>query len=254
MVEERFPDVCLICSPTNEGFAKAVNRGAAVAHGQHLLCLNSDARLFPGALAALLAIVEVRPRAGAVGARVLNPDGTLQASHAAFPTLGRELLILSGLGRLLHGPAYPSHRAEEVAPRPADYVSGACMLVRRAAFDEVGGFDERYFLYAEEVDLCYGLRAHRWEVWYQPAAQVVHRGGASSAERGREREAALYRSRIRFFRKHYGDRAAARLTACIYAITAAKIVFHRTLRLASHGRWGRDIVAWRDLTSALRDA
>lgn len=127
------------------------------------------------------------------------------------------------------------------------------MLVRRKAIEEVGALDEHYFMYAEEVDWCYAMRQGGWAVWYQPEATVVHVGGGSSRHRLPQREADLYRSRVRFFQKHYGRRAARLLKAQIYAITAAKLGLHPLLRLFSGGRYGRPVVSLRQLAAALRE-
>jgi N-acetylglucosaminyl-diphospho-decaprenol L-rhamnosyltransferase len=186
---------------------------------------------------------------------LLNPDGSFQASHTPFPTLRQEFLILTGLGRLLYGRWYPSHGPEQdKGPQVVDYVGGACLLVRREAFEDVGGLDEGYFMYAEEVDWCYAVREAGWQVWYQPAAKVIHWGGGSSQDRRPQREGDLYRSRVQFFRKHYGDGAARLLKAQIYALTAVKLVVHRMLRLVSGGRYGRPVVSLRYLSRGLREA
>jgi N-acetylglucosaminyl-diphospho-decaprenol L-rhamnosyltransferase len=248
MVRDRFPLVRLICNQENAGFAKAINQAAALSTGRYMLFLNSDARLLPQAVGALRAVAEAQVRAGVVGAQLHNADGSFQASHARFPTLGQEFLILSGLGRLLYGRAYPSYAAhQERGPQLVDWVSGACLLVRRAAFDALGGFDTGYFMYAEEVDLCYRMRSAGWQTWYEPAAHVLHVGGASSLARRTAFEADLYRSRVRFVRTHYGAAAAARLKLLVYCVTAIKIAIHGCLRGLSGARYGRPVVALRDL-------
>src|SRR4030042_2091204 len=110
------------------------------------------------------------------------------------------------------------------------------MLVRRQAFEEVGGLDEGYFMYSEEVDWCYSMREHGWQVWYQPDAKVIHVGGGSSQLRMPQREADLYRSLVRFFRKSYGERKTILLTWQIHAFTALKIAMHGLLRFVRGGR------------------
>jgi GT2 family glycosyltransferase len=109
-------------------------------------------------------------------------------------------------------------------------------------------------MYAEDVDWCYTMRRHGWQVWYQPAARITHFGGGSSRQRQPDREADMYRSRVRFFRKHYGGAAATALKALIYTLTAVKIVFPRALSLASGGRRGRPVVSLRALAASLRKA
>lgn len=255
MVRERFPQVQLVANQANVGFARGNNQGVGLSHGRYLLLLNSDARLLPQAVQALLTVAEAHPGAGIVGAQLLNADGSFQASHSRFPTQWQEFLILSGLGRMWHGRWYPSHGPEEdKGPQRVDYVEGACLLVRREAFDAAGGLDEGYFMYAEEVDWCYAMRAKVWEVWYQPAAKVIHLGGGSSRSRLPQREADLYRGQVRFFRKHYGDRAAKLLKLQIYGFTLVKSAVHGLLRLTTRGRYGRPVVPLHYLATKLKEA
>jgi N-acetylglucosaminyl-diphospho-decaprenol L-rhamnosyltransferase len=254
MVQEQFPQVRLIQNVRNVGFARANNQAILLSQGRYLLLINSDAIATPGATQSLVSLAEAEPHAGIVGARLLNRDGSFQASHTPFPTLGQEFLVLTGLGRLLKGPWFPSRGPEEgKGLQVAGYVEGACMLVRRQAFEEVGGLDEGYFMYAEEVDWCYEMKKAGWQVWYQPAAKILHVGGGSSQHRRPQREADLYRSRVRFFRQHYGDRAADLLKVQIYSLTAIKIVVHGLLRRLSAGHYGRPVVPLRYLAMELRE-
>lgn len=254
MLREHFPQVRLLANHDNVGFARGNNQGMAISQGRYWLLLNSDAFITPGALPALLQVAEAQPQAGIVGAQLVNADGTFQASYTRFPGLWQEFLILSGLGRRLFGRWYPSRGPEATkGPQPVDYVEGACLLVRPEAVKAAGGLDEGYFMYAEEVDWCYTMRQHGWQVWYQPAAKIVHLGGASSEGRGAQREADLYRSRVRFFRKHYGNRAAWLLKLQIYTLTALKIVVHYLLHWFSRGRKGRPVVSLRYLAAKLHE-
>lgn len=255
MLRERYPSVRVIANSENVGFARGNNQGVQAACGRYVLLLNSDAFLTEGALPALLAFAEAHPKAGMTGARLVNSDGSFQASFTPIPTLKREFFILSGLGRLLYGSNYPSRGAEvEAGPQRAGYVEGACMLAPREAYLEVGGLDEGYFMYAEDVDLCFAMQRHGWEVWYHPGAVVVHLGGASSKNRKPQREADLYKSRVRFFRKYYGARQAGALKVMIYFFTAVKNIYHGGLRLVSGGKWGRPVVSIRLLANALKEA
>jgi N-acetylglucosaminyl-diphospho-decaprenol L-rhamnosyltransferase len=255
MLLRHFPDVHLIQNDENVGFARANNQAMTASQGRYMLLFNSDAIATPGAIQSLLDLARTQPRAGIVGAQLVNRDGSFQASHTSFPTLWQEFLMLTGLGRLFYGQWYPSHSPEEEkGPQTVDYVEGACLLVRREAFEDVGGLDESYFMYAEEVDWCHTMRERGWQVWYQPEAKVIHLGGGSSRNRRPQREADLYRSRVQFFRKHYGDRAAWLLKAQIYALTAIKLFIHRLLRLVSGGRYGRPVVSLRHLVMSMRNA
>lgn len=253
VIREQFPQVHLVENHENVGFARANNQGATISQGRYVLLLNSDARLLAGAANTMLDLAEANPRAGIIGAQLRNLDGSFQASHTPFPNLRQEFLILSGLGRLLSGRWYPSHGPEEdKGPQIVGYVEGACMLVRRAAFEQAGGLDESYFMYAEEVDWCYMMQEKGWQVWYQPAAHVTHVGGGSSGTRRTQREGDLYQSRVRFFRKHYGDTAAQLLKLQIYGFTAIKAAVHNLLRLTSGGRYGRQVIPLSYLSAKLR--
>jgi N-acetylglucosaminyl-diphospho-decaprenol L-rhamnosyltransferase len=255
IVRQLFPEVQLIENTKNVGFARANNQATETSQGCYILLFNSDAIATPGAIQSLVHLADAEPRAGIVGAQLLNIDGSFQASYTPFPTLWQEFLILAGLGRLFCGQWYPSRGPDEAkGPQVVDYVEGACVLVRRQAFEEVGGLDEGYFMYAEEVDWCYEMKKAGWQVWYQPAAKILHVGGGSSQHRRPQREADLYRSRVRFFRKHYGDRAAELLKVQIYSLTAIKTIVHGLLRLLSAGRYGRPVVSMRYLAMALGEA
>jgi N-acetylglucosaminyl-diphospho-decaprenol L-rhamnosyltransferase len=253
MVRTVFPSVHLILNADNEGFARASNRAMTLCQGCYILLFNSDAIATPGAIQAMLRLGNAEPGAGIVGAQLLNPDGSFQASHTPFPTLWQEFLTLSGLGRLLRDRWYPSRGPEaDKGPQVVEYVGGACLFVRRQAKEEVGGLDEGYFMYAEEVDWCYAMQQAGWQVWYQPEARIIHLGGGSSRQRQTQREADLYRSRVRFFRKHYGATAAFGLKTLIYTLTIVKIAAHWTLRVVSRGRLGRAVVSVGDLIACLR--
>ena len=254
MLKEKYPQIQLIINSQNVGFAKGNNQAMQVAQGDYFLLWNSDAFAIPGAMQSLLYLAEKEPKAGIVGAQLRNADNSFQASYSPFPNQWREFLILTGLGRAFLDPAYPSlGPEEEKGPQIVDYVEGACLLVRRQAFQEVGGLDEGYFMYAEEVDWCYRMAKHGWQVWYQPEAKIIHLGGASSAGRRTHREADLYRSRIRFFRKHYGGHSAQFLKIQIYTSTALKTVIHGMARRLTGGRYGRQVVSLQHLATQLED-
>ena len=253
MVRDAFPEVHLGVNSQNEGFARANNQGMALSQGRYMLLFNSDAIASPGSLTALVALADAHPSAGIVGAKLVNADGSFQASYTDFPSLHSEFLMLTGLGRLLFGPWYPSHnQAQGQSPRPVDYVEGACLLVRRAAWEQVGGMDQDYFMYAEEVDWCYRMRHAGWHVYYAPVP-IPHLGGGSSRHRPMQREADLYRSRVRFFRQHYGPIRTSVLKGMIYGLTTVKQVIHGMLRWVSGGSRGRRVPSLAQLHAAIAD-
>jgi N-acetylglucosaminyl-diphospho-decaprenol L-rhamnosyltransferase len=217
MVRREFPYVDLIANDANRGFAAATNQG--ICHAlqawpgiDHILLLNPDAYLRPGALQAMLDFMCRHPRVGCVGARLFYPDGRPQEGAWHFPTLWMTLFDLFPprgplLGRLYTSPLNGRYREERGnAPFPIDHPLGAAMLLRRAALEDVGLLDEGFWMYVEEVDWCYRCRQAGWAIWQVPRAEVVHHAGASARQfRGRSFEA-LHRSRLRFFRKHYDSR------------------------------------------------
>jgi N-acetylglucosaminyl-diphospho-decaprenol L-rhamnosyltransferase len=169
---------------SNSGFAAANNRGIELTSSPFVLLLNPDAVLCPGALEALQETAEANPQAGIVGAQVLNPDASVQAnSFGRFPSLATALgLRVWRITQRLRGNANLSPKAP-TSTVPVDRVSGAAMLVRRAAINDAGPMDEGFFLYYEDIEWCHRMRDHGWEVLLAPSAQVVHHLGGSGASK-----------------------------------------------------------------------
>ncbi len=175
-----------------------------------LLLMNPDTRLRPGALAALVQLLDEQPGAGAVGPQIVWPDSQPQHSAFRFPSIWSELdgaLRIGLVSRLLAPFAVPMPIA--TARRVCDWVSGSCVLLRRELIESVGAFDEGYFLYFEETDLCRRARAAGWEVWQEPAARVEHLVGASTGlvegdQSARPRPRWWFESRRRYFLRHHG--------------------------------------------------
>ncbi len=210
MVREQFPWVRLIENATNVGFARANNQGISQATGRYVLLLNPDTVVHPGALATLVAFMDAHPPAGACGARLLNGDGSLQPACHPMLTPGREFWRLLFLERLWPRATYRMERWDTVTPRRVEVIKGACLLLRRETLDQVGVLDDSYFMYTEEVDLCYRLVQAGWELWYVPAAVVTHHGEASSRQVKKTMYLQLYRSKVQFYRKFGGERRALR--------------------------------------------
>ncbi|HLQ33552.1 MAG TPA: glycosyltransferase family 2 protein [Chloroflexota bacterium] len=208
MVRGEFPNARLIANAENAGFGAANNQALSQSEGKYVLFLNPDTELRPGAVRRLLAFIDQRPRAGCVGPRLLNPDGSTQPSRRGFPGVGTFFVESTVLQRYLGSlPALQRfYRAElpEDEPQQVDWLVGACLLMRRGALDEVGAFDERFFMYSEEMDLCYRLRRAGYEIWFVPEAEVLHHEAASSSQDLFRRNVNFHESRYRFFRKHHG--------------------------------------------------
>lgn len=208
MVAREFPSVRLLDNDANVGFTKANNQGLAIADGRYLLLLNPDAELASGALRSLHDYAEAHPSVGIIGPKLLFPDGTVQSSRRRFPSLSTGLLESTVLQRFL--PSHPTLRryyvldASDEDTQEVDWVVGACMLVRREAIERVGSFDERFFMYSEELDLCYRTKADGWKVVYLPTARVVHHEAKSSEQNLVNRNLHFHDSKCKFFGKHHG--------------------------------------------------
>lgn len=219
MVAIEFPEVRLIRSETNLGFAAANNRAFEVSRGRYIVLLNSDAFVRPGALRLSIEHMDADPRTGLAGGRLVGRDGSLQPSGRMFPSPLNNLLTMSGLAA-----KFPKSRflgrmdrtwADPLAPAQVDWIPGAYSIVRRAVLDRIGFFDERFFFYCEEVDLCRRIKAAKNEVWYWPDIEVVHLGGESaktvkSLRISSSSQIELWRMRagLLYFRKHHGTLGA----------------------------------------------
>ncbi|MEM9532915.1 MAG: glycosyltransferase family 2 protein [Pseudomonadota bacterium] len=188
----------LLRNDQNLGYAKACNRGAAESVGD-LVFVNPDCVVQPQTLGKLQAVLEAQPKAGVVGALVTNADGSIQrASLRRMPTVARTLGSLLGLGSLNLPPPHGD------APQEVEAVSGALLLVRRRCFEELGGFDENYFLHCEDLDLMDRARRAGWQVWLAPAASAVHVQGVSHRSAPLESQIHKHRSLVRFFGQRLG--------------------------------------------------
>jgi N-acetylglucosaminyl-diphospho-decaprenol L-rhamnosyltransferase len=224
LVSERFPWARLIVNDANVGFARANNQAFAAAQGRYLLLLNPDTSLLPGALRTLLEFLETHPAVGAVGARLLNPDGSLQPSCSPAPTLSRELWRLFHLDALRPYGVYAMSRWDTRQPRPVEVVQGACLLLRREALGDEELLDPRYFMYSEEVDLCYRIRRRGWQIYWVPTAQVIHYGGQSTRQVATAMFLRLYEGKILYFRKLHGPTAARLYKAILLAAALSRLL------------------------------
>jgi GT2 family glycosyltransferase len=201
MVRDRFPHVLLIAGNLNRGFAAANNRGIAVGRGRYLLLLNPDTTVHPCALDGLVAALDARPTAAAVGPLVLNGDGSVQYSARTFPTLRATLFRLFGWHPAVR--RYLLSDWDHGTPREVDWVSGAAACLRREAIEQVGALDERFYMYCEDMDWCYRARQAGWSIWYDPSATITHLRGTSSDQCPGRMVLAFHRSMARFYWKHY---------------------------------------------------
>jgi len=219
MLRQRFPQVELVQNDSNVGLGRASNQGIDVTRAPFILLLNNDTIVTRAALDAMVEYMAATPDAGAVGGKLLNDDGSVQAEYSNFSTLREEFLIATRIGELIW-PGYPSHHPSGEI-RPVDWLSSACLLVRRSALAQVGQLDESYFIYGDEADLQYRLIAAGWKVYYLPQATTLHFGGRSM-DRWRRRKM-VYRGKMLFYRKNYGAAREYLLRGLFGSLTLAKL-------------------------------
>ena len=205
-IRDEFPDVKIIANRENTGFGAANNQAMKEARGDFFLLLNSDAFPVAGAIGALHEYSCAHPDVAVVGPRLLNRDGTLQRSCFRFPTPARAWLENLWISSLLSRfSLFDDYRHwEHDSEREVDFIVGACMLVRREAYEKAGGFDEDFFMYSEETDWQRRLQSAGWKIVFLPQARVTHLGGASGADEKARINNHFFESLDRYERKHHG--------------------------------------------------
>jgi N-acetylglucosaminyl-diphospho-decaprenol L-rhamnosyltransferase len=215
MVRDEFPEVVLHALDWNSGFTVANNLALRESRAPFVLVLNPDTEVYEGALDHMLAVMRDRPDIGMSSCRLEKADGTLDhAAKRSFPTPVGALAHFLGIGRHGNAPKWlAQYRAPELGEHDAgevDSVNGAFMLVRREALEQVGLFDERYWIYMEDLDWCYRFKRAGWKVWYDGAVTVMHVKGGTTVRkrhRGLRHNVAFHRSMGRFYRKFYSGRS-----------------------------------------------
>jgi GT2 family glycosyltransferase len=218
MLREHFPGVRIVQNQDNLGLSRATNQGIELSRGQYVLLLNNDTLVNGPSLQKMIHCLDVHPSVAAVGGKLLNPDGSFQGAAAKFSTLFQELLIATRLGELFWE-GYPSHKNGK-GERVVDWLSSACLLVRKSVFAQVGLLDESYFIYGDETDLQFRLKQAGWKVCYLPQATTIHYGGRSM-DRWRRRKM-VYRGKLLFYKKNYGALRAFSLRLILGGLTLAK--------------------------------
>lgn len=234
LVRQRFPQVRLLANADNKGFAAGNNQALGQAVGRYVVLLNPDTLVQDDALSTMLRFLQEHPQVGMVGPRLVYADGRFQHAAFRFPSLPQTFLDFFPLHyRLLESALngrYPRASYEAGQPFAVDHVLGACMMVRREVLEQVGVLDEGFFMYCEEIDWAMRMQRAGWQVYCVPAASVVHYAGQSTRQFRDEMFVALWASRLRLFRMHYGS---------------------------AYNRWVRRIVRlglWRETTRAHRRA
>jgi len=259
MVREQFAQVRLIASDSNLGFVKANNRGVAASAGRYVLLLNPDTEVPGGVLAGMVTYMDQHPDIGALGPKLLRPDGQVQPSRRRFPTLATAFLESTVLqawfphSRVLQR-YYLQDRSDD-EEQDVDWLVGACLLIRRETWEQVGPLDENIFMYSEELDWCRRAKAAGWRVTYVPWATVVHYEGQSSSQVVPARHIYFQSSKVYYFRKYHGVLASETLRLFLLATYVLQLVAEAAKWVIGHKRaLRRERVAayWRVLRSGLR--
>jgi hypothetical protein len=240
MLRAEFPNVRVITNSENAGFTRANNQALALAQGRYLFLLNPDTELHAGALQTLFDFAETNPRAGIIGPQLFYGDGSVQSSRRRFPTLATAFLESTILQQW-----FPRNRVltnfymldtRDNATQPVDWINGAAMFVRRAVYEQIGGLDEAFFMYSEELDWCYRAKQAGWEIFYLPTARVTHYEGKSSEQAVAARDIHFNTSKIRFFRKYRGAFVAEILRAFLLLTFVYRIAEESIKWLLGHKR------------------
>jgi N-acetylglucosaminyl-diphospho-decaprenol L-rhamnosyltransferase len=240
MVRAEFPDARVMANVENAGFTRANNQALAVAQGRYLFLLNPDTELRPSALRTLYDYAEQHPRVGIIGPQLFYGDGSVQSSRRRFPTLATAFLESTRLQQW-----FPRNRVlsryymcdtRDDATQEVDWINGSAMFVRRAVYDQIGGLDEGFFMYSEELDWCYRAKQAGWQIVYLPTVQVTHYEGKSSEQVVAQRDIYFHSSKARFFRKTRGAFVAEILRAFLLLMFVFQFAEEATKWLVGHKR------------------
>ena len=208
-VRRAFPEVQIIANAENRGFTGGNNQALAAAHGRYLFLLNPDTKPLPGSIARLVRYLEAHPQTGMAGPRLWYGDGSPQSSRRRFPSLAtlftESTIIQRYLPNLPLFARYTLADSPDDAPQEVDWLVGAALMVRREVYEQIGGLDEGFFMYSEELDWCKRAKDAGWRIAYEPAAEIIHYEGKSSEQAVARRDIAFFSSRVRYARKYYGQ-------------------------------------------------
>ena len=207
LVREKHPEARLLPQSSNIGFTRGNNIGLKRARGDFLLLLNPDTEVSPGALAGMLEFMTAHPQVGILGPHTLNSDGSHQSTRRRFPTLLTGIFESTWLAAWAPPSIERNYRMFDTNDSDiieADWVQGSALMLRREVFDSIGGLDEGYIMYSEELDYCRRAKSAGWRIVYHGGAVITHHGGKSSEQVGAHKQIHFQSSKLRYFRKHHG--------------------------------------------------
>ncbi|WP_051128351.1 glycosyltransferase family 2 protein [Paenibacillus sp. HW567] len=228
-LSSEFPDVLLIANSENVGFARANNQGMEVASGRYVLLLNSDTVVRKDTLETMITFMDSRPDLGASGCKVILPDGSLdKACKRGFPTPSASFYYAFGFSKMFPSrPRFNGYQLGYLDPDQdyaVDCLVGAFMLLRRETIEQVGGLDEAFFMYGEDLDWCFRIKEAGWGIYYYPRTSIVHLKGGSARRRPFKIVYEFHRAMILFHRKHYSKRYNSMINGAVYAGVSVKFV------------------------------
>lgn len=239
LVAAEYPSVHLIASTENLGYSRGNNLGLRQARGDYLLVLNPDTEIVGEALNEMCTYLDAHPTVGALGPQLVYADGAPQSTRRRFPTPLTAFFESTWLQALAPRSVLDRYYARDLPadqPVEVDWIVGAALLLRRAAYEQVGGFDEGFFMYSEELDLCRRLRAAGWQVVHFPAARIIHHEARSSAQVPAATHIRFNASKVRYFRKYHGAAVAEALRLYLLANFAAQLALEWLKGLLGHKR------------------
>ena len=260
MVRAEFPAVRLLPQAENLGYTRGNNIGLRAAQGRYLLILNPDTTVVGEALRAMVDYMEAHLRVGGLGPQLTDPDGAVQSTRRRFPTLATVFFESTWLQPLAPRSLLDRYYARDLpdgAVSQVDWVMGAALLMRREAYAQVGGLDEGFFMYSEEVDWCRRLKAAGWQVVYFPPARIIHHAGRSSEQVPAATHIRFNASKVRYVGKVYGPVAALALRWFLLGGFALQLALEAGKWALGHKRplrAARVQVYWRVLGSRLKGA
>lgn len=221
-ISKDFPQVVIIANDINKGFSSANNQGISCAKGKYFILLNPDTYILPGSIDALLEFMEKNSSVGVAGPRLVTQNLIPMKSHFAFPSLKRDFMENVFLD-FFHAPfsllSYLLGKLKQKKPIAVDWITGACLALRRELIDDIGLFDERFFLYYEEVDLCYRAHKKGWKIFFIPYCDIIHYGGQSTKKKLAFSLTESFKSKYYFFKKNYSaDKASLMRRSTILGI------------------------------------
>ena len=260
MVKREFPWVNLMACDENVGFPRGNNLGLEQANGRYILLLNPDTVVLDDALSKMMTTMQENPEVGVLGCQLLNSDGTVQSSRRRFPTITTAFFESTWLETVAPKNVMERYYAQDLpddAVNDVDWVMGACMLVPHPVVDTVGGMDEAYFMYSEELDWCRRIKDSGWRVVYYPEAKIIHYVGQSSDQAVVARHINFQQAKLRYFRKYNGRFTALVLRLFLLLNYSWQLILEAVKGLLGHKRplrRQRVQAYWQVIRSGLRPA